>query len=77
MSKKYRVPVSTYLRVSKHAGYIECDSFEEYEKILDERYDEFLDEGHISTNVSNDFEVSSDIEVEEMGKDDIDFYLNN
>ncbi|HIB78436.1 MAG TPA: hypothetical protein EYO58_12710 [Flavobacteriales bacterium] len=74
MSKKYKVPVSTYVRVSKHAGYIECDSFAEYEKLLDEGFDKFMDDGHISTNVSNDFELDGCVEINELEKDDIKFY---
>ena len=74
MNKKYRVPVSTYARVSKHAGYIECDSFAEYEKLLDKGYDKFIDDGHISTNISNDFELDGDVEISELEKDDIQHY---
>lgn len=74
MSKKYRVPVSTYVRISKHAGYIECDSFEEYEKILDRDFDKFHDKGHISTNISNDFEIDGEVEIAELQKDDIQYY---
>ena len=76
MTKKYRVPVSAVAQVSKHAGYIECDSFEEFEKLLDEKYDQFIDSGHISTNISNDFEVSGDTELNETTKDDLQYYKN-
>ena len=74
MSKKYKVPVSTFVRVSKHAGYIECDTFAEYQKILERDYDELHDKGHISTNVSNDFEVDGDVEIDEIQKEDFKYY---
>lgn len=66
--------MSACVQVSKHAGYIECDTFEEYKKLLDESYDQLIDDGHISTNVSNDFELSGDIEIIEMEEEDIGFY---
>ena len=74
MSKKYRVPVLTYVRISKHAGYIECDSFAEYKKLLDEGFDKFIDDGHISPNVSNDFELDGDVDIDELEEDDIQHY---
>lgn len=73
---KYKIPVTTYVQMTKHAGYIECESFEEYEKILERKYNDFLDAGHISTNISNDFEVSGDLEICELEKEDIEWYKN-
>ena len=76
MSKKYKVIVSTYVRVSKVAGYIECDSFEEYDTIMARDYENYLEEGHISTNISNDFELDGDVEVQVLDPEDLKYYLN-
>ena len=74
MKKKYIIPISTYIQVTKYAGDIECDSFEEYEDILDDRFEEFLESGDIAPNISNDFEVSSNLTLDEYTKEDIEFY---
>jgi len=71
---KYRIPVHTSTYATKHAGYIECDTYEEYQQQYIDREDEFYNEGHMSTNISNDFEIG-DVEVGEMFTEaDIQYY---
>ncbi len=74
--KKFSVPVSTYVRVNKFVKNIECDSFEEYDTIMTRDYHELLEEGYISHNITNDFEVDGDTEVDIIEPEDFKFYEN-
>lgn len=74
---KYAVTVTTQAWASKVCGVIYCDTEEEYEKLLDENFDELHDEGYFSTNISNDFDIG-DVEIEEFNfEEDSQYYLNN
>jgi len=73
-TKKYCVQVYFTTSASKCAGNIYCDSKEEYNKILDDNIDTLYDEGYISVNCSNDFDVG-DIEVEEINFDEDKSYF--
>lgn len=75
-SSKYAIQVYFIATASKFAGTIYCDSEEEYNKLLDENIDDFFDEGYISSNVSNDFDIG-DSDVDGINfKEDCKYYLN-
>ena len=74
---KYAIQVSTKAYASKDAGVIYCNTAEEYEKLIEDNYDQILEKGHFSTNITNDFGLMSDIEIEEFNFDeDKEYYLN-
>ena len=73
---KYSIPVYTKSYATKISGYIECDSLEDYNLLVDENYDGLLEEGYFSVNISNDFELSDvDLEVSNYSESDLDFFL--
>jgi len=73
---KYAIQVGTKSYASKHVGVIYCNTEEEYNKLLDDNFDQIMDDGHFSINVSNDFDLS-DVDIEEIKFDeDKQYYLN-
>ena len=62
---KYAIPVYTRAYASKFAGTVYCDSKEEYNNLLDENCDDLFEDGYISTNCTNDFEIG-DVEIEDF-----------
>lgn len=74
---KYCVMVSTVAYASKCAGMVYCDNIEDLQSVIDDNYEDLLEEGYFSVNISNDFEVG-DIDLEVSIKEsDLEYYLNN
>ena len=73
---KYAVQVYTKAYASKWTATVYCDTEEEYNKLLDDNCNEIHDKGYISTNISNDFDIS-DCEIDEIKFDEEKQYSLN
>lgn len=76
---KYAIQVSTQAMATKHAGTIYCDSVEEYDTLVEANYDELVESGYFSTNISNDFELcdTPDLSASDLEVSDLTYYVND
>lgn len=69
---KYNIPVTIQTIASKHIGFVECDSLEEYNVKAAALWEE-QDFEYPTTNISNDFDLS-DWDISMVNSDDLRFY---
>ena len=76
---KYAVTVNTMAYAYKVAGKVYCNSEEELKTLVNDNFDELHDNGHISTNISNDFEIEDyEIGFDNLpSKEDLEKYYTN
>ena len=65
VKSKYAIQVYATASASKYVGTIFCNTEEEYNQLVDDNYDLLHDEGSMSVNIHNDFDMG-DIEIEEI-----------
>lgn len=68
--KKYKIPVSIVATASKHIGFVFCDSIEEYNKLALELWTDLGGDG-LRENISNDFEIAGDSDIQGVKEDDL------
>ena len=72
---KYCVPVYTVATVSKFAGNIYCNSVEELQQLFNNNNDNLFDNGYISGNCTNDFDIGdTNLEDLDLTEDELEKY---
>lgn len=76
---KYVVTINTVAYAYRVAGRVYCNSKDELKALIDENFDELHENGHISTNISNDFEIDDyEIDYENLpSEEDLKKYYKN
>lgn len=76
---KYVVTINTVAYAYKVAGRVYCNSKDELDTLIDENFDALHENGHISTNISNDFEIEDyEIDFNNLpSKEDLEKYYSN
>jgi hypothetical protein len=54
---KYQVTISCKAYASKGAAYVYCNSVKELNELIEANYEDILESGTFSENVSNDFDL--------------------
>ena len=71
---KYRIPVSIHAYASYYIGDVECDSIEEFHEKADALW-ESKDWYSPNANISNDFDIDGEWEIDDLKDSDLKYYL--
>lgn len=70
---KYAVPLYNVAHASVYVGTVYCDTKEEYDKLVNDNYNELQNSGHFAVNVHNNFDLSdSELDESETEGDNFD-----